>query len=258
MIYIDKTAIIKQPCLIGDDVFIGAYSIIGPEVKISKNNWIDSHVIINGKCIIGENNKFFKFAHIGGDPQSIKNINKNNSLIIGCNNVFREGSSIHKGTTTNNGTTIIGNNNYIMINSHIAHDCILSNNIILANNVSVAGHVKIGNFTNISGFVGVHQFVNIGDYSFIAASSVIYKDVFPFTIVSGNPAKLKKLNIVGLKRQKFDEKTILYLKKIYKLIFRTNITLNEIKIYLESENFFCKEKEIILKFLNSSKRGIIR
>lgn len=258
MIRISKNVIIKKPCIIKKNVFIGDFSIIGPNVIINENNWIDSHVIINKGSIIGKNNKFFKFSNIGDEPQCIKNKNKQNLLIIGNNNTFRENSTIHKGSIKNNGKTIIGDNNYFMSNSHIAHDCVIGNNSILANNVSIAGHVKIGNFVNISGFVGIHQNSYVGDYSFIAGGSIIFKDVFPFTVISGNPARVKKLNIIGMKRKNFEKNKILYIKKIYKLIFKTNLTIKEIINYLNEKKQNNEIDKIILNFLNFSKRGITR
>lgn len=258
MIYIDKTAIIINPCLIRKNVYIGAFSIIGPNVVINENNWIDSHVIIKGKCVIGKNNKFFKFSSIGDEPQSIFSRNSNSLVLIGNNNIFRENFTMHKSVFENNGKTVIKDNNYFMVNTHVAHDCLIENNSIFANNVSIAGHVHIGNFVNISGFVGIHQYSYIGDYSFVAGGSIIFKDVFPFTMVSGNPAKLKKLNIVGMKRHCFNKKDVIYLKKIYNLIFKSSLTIKEILFYLKNENFYCEKKDIILNFLNKSKRGIIR
>jgi len=258
MTYIDKTAIIRHPSKIANNVYIGAYSIIGPNVEIGQNTWIDSHVIINSNSIIGNNNKFFKFSCIGGDPQSIKNNNNENKLIIGNNNTFREHCSIHKGTTRYNGATIIGNNNYFMVGVHIAHDCLLGNKIIFANNVSIAGHVSIGNYVNISAFTCVHQYVCIGDYSFLAANSLVYKDIFPFTISAGQPAKAKKLNLIGLKRNNFDDNKLIYLKKIYKIIFKSNLTIKQIKNYINKNNDNKKEKSIIIKFFNFSCRGIAR
>lgn len=258
MTIINKTVKIIKPCYIDKSVKIGDYSIIGPHVTIGQNTWIDSHVIIKGKCSIGKNNKFYKFSTIGDEPQSINFKNTKNSLFIGDNNIFREGASIHKGTTKKSGITIIGNNNYFMANTHIAHDCLLGNNIIFANNVSLAGHVKIGNFANLSGFVGVHQYVIIGDYSFIAGGSIICKDVFPFTLVAGNPVKTKKLNLIGLKRNNFSKNRIIYIKKIYKIIFKSNITIiNTIK-YLKNNPCNLNEKKVIINFFNISKRGIIR
>jgi len=256
--YIDKTAIIKQPTTIAKDVYIGAYSIIGPHVKIDTGTWIDSHVIIKGQSVIGKNNSFFKFSNIGDKPQYINNQNKNNTLFIGDNNTFRENTSVHKGTTRNNGATIIGNNNYFMANSHIAHDCLIGNNIIFSNGVSVAGHVTIGDFVNISGLVGIHQYVYIGAYSFAAGGTIIYKDVLPFTLVAGYPAKTKKLNLIGLKRHKFKKKNILYLKQMYKLIFKSELTIKQILYKLELEDLKFKEQALIIEFLKTSKRGITR
>lgn len=258
MIYIDKTSKIIEPVTFEGPIHIGPYSIIGPNVTLGKNTWIDSHVIIKGLCNIGNNNKFFKFSNIGDEPQYINNMCQESKLIIGNDNVFREGVSVHKGSSKNNGATIIGNKNYFMVNSHIAHDCLIGNNIIFSNNVSIAGHVVIDDFVNLSGFVGVHQYVYMGMYSFAAGGSIIYKDVLPFTLVAGYPAKTKKLNLIGLKRNNFSKYDIIDLKKIYKLIFKSKLTIVQIllKLKLEEEHF--KKQDIIIKFLQSSKRGIAR
>lgn len=258
MIYIDKTAKIIEPVMLDRSIHIGPYSIIGPNVTIGKNTWIDSHVIIKGVCSIGNNNKFFKFSNIGDEPQYIDNTCHESKLIIGHDNVFREGVSIHKGTSKNNGATIIGNKNYFMVNSHVAHDCLIGNNIIFSNNVSVAGHVIIDDFVNLSGFVGVHQYVYMGMHSFAAGGSIIYKDVLPFTLVAGYPAKTKKLNLIGLKRHNFGKDDIIDLKKIYKLIFKSKLTVWQILSQLESEKEYFKKQDVIIKFLHSSKRGIAR
>lgn len=258
MIYIDKTAKIIEPVNIEKNVCIGPYSIIGPNVTIGKNTWVDSHVVIKGLCTIGNNNKFFKFSSIGDEPQYINNICQESKLIIGHDNIFREGVSIHKGTSKNNGATIIGNKNYFMVNSHIAHDCLIGNNIIFSNNVSVAGHVIIDDFVNLSGFVGIHQYVYMGMHSFAAGGSIIYKDVLPFTLVAGYPAKTKKLNVIGLKRHNFNNDEIMDLKKIYTLIFKSKLTIFQILSKLKHNNTSFKKQDIIIKFLQSSKRGITR
>jgi len=257
-IKIDKTAIIKEPVYIGKNVSIGAYSIIGPNVKIGNNNYIDSHVIIKGKTIIGNNNKFFSFSQIGVEPQCKNDIYLNNKLIIGNNNIFRECTSIHKGTTRNNGTTFIGNNNYLMVNSHIAHDCLIKNNIVFSNGASAAGHVTIDSFVTISGFVGINQYTHIGKYSFATGGTIIRKDVLPYVIVSGYPAKTKSINVIGLKRRNFNIETITNLKKIYRLIFNTTHTIPNILIKLNGLKDNIKEKNIIINFLKSSKHGITR
>ncbi len=259
MNYIDKKAIINQPSIIKNNVYIGSHSIIGPYVEIDDDTWIDSHVTVKGNTIIGKKNKIYKFTSIGDEPQYIRSYNKNNKLIIGNNNIIREKTSIHKSASSKiTNRTIIGNNNYFMVNSHIAHDCFIGNNIIFSNGVSLAGHVKIHDYAHLSGLVGVHQYVHLGAYSFAGGGSIICKDVLPYTLVAGYPAKVKKINIIGLKRLNFTEESIKYLKKIYRLIFKSNLTVKQILLYLELEEEFINERNVIIKFLRSSRRGIVR
>ncbi|HFL8824271.1 MAG TPA: acyl-ACP--UDP-N-acetylglucosamine O-acyltransferase [Candidatus Azoamicus sp. OHIO1] len=256
---ISRKAIIINPVKIGKNVIIGPYSIIGPNVTLGDNIQIDSHVTIKGETIIGCKNRFFKFSCIGEEAQHLNNIyNSRSKLIIGDNNTFREYTTIHKGTTRNNSCTIIGNNNYFMIGVHIAHDCLIGNNIIFANKASIAGHVTIDDYANISGFVGIHQHVYIGTHSMIAGGSIVYKDVLPFVVVAGYPAKTKKLNIIGLRRRNFKNSTIEEIKKIYKIIFKSTSTIEKIILDLEILAIKDLEKKVIINFLKFSKRGIIR
>lgn len=255
---ISNTAIIDSLAIIKSNVTVGNFSIIGPNVEIGSNTYIGSHVLIKGYTKIGSENKIFQFSSIGEDSQHLRDSDKKTKLIIGNRNIFREGCTIHRGTKYGSGVTIIGNDNLFMVSSHIAHDSVVENNTIFANNAAISGHVSVGSYVTLGGKVGVHQFCNIGSYSFLAGGSIVFKDVLPYSLISGYPAKFYGLNNVGLKRNNFHTKDILKLKKIYKLIFNSSLTMSDIILKLNNFFYNCKYAKLILNYLKKSKRGIIR
>ena len=167
---IHKTAIVDSEAKISDNVEIGPYCIIGPEVEIGTNSVIHSHVNIVGNTKIGENNQIYPFSSIGTPPQDLKYKGEKNSLVIGNNNKFREYVNINPGTEQGGGITRIGNNNLFMVYCHVAHDCLISNDTVLANNVQVGGHVTIQNKAIVGGSCAIHQFSRIGESAMIAVS----------------------------------------------------------------------------------------
>jgi UDP-N-acetylglucosamine acyltransferase len=255
---ISQHAIIDPSVKIGKNVYIGPFTVIGPEVTIGDNTWIGPHVVLKGVTNIGKDNKIYQFASVGEDCQDKKYQGERTELHIGDNNTFREGCTIHRGTKQGGGVTVIGSNNLFMVNSHVAHDCIIGNNVILANDATLAGHVKIYDYASLGGLVGVHQFCSIGAYSFAAGGTIIYKDVMPFTKVSGYPAKTYGLNTIGLERNNFSPETIEWLNKAYKIIFRSSTTVKEALETLEEMIDSCQQIKVLCDFLQSSARGIVR
>lgn len=256
---IHPTAIIHNGAEIGEGTVIGPYSIIGPEVKLGKDNRIGSHVVIDGKTRIGDNNIIFPFASIGLPPQDLSYRGEPTEVIIGNGNTIREGVTIHRGTMRGTGITRIGDHNYLMAYSHVAHDCKIGNHVIMANYAALAGHVVIDDFAVLGGLVGVHQFVRIGKYAFIGGMTGISMDVPPFTIAAGDRAKLYGLNIVGLKRAGFSQETISALKKAFKILFRSAFTLQKAIEKIRSEMIPTREVEELILFLEApSRRGITR
>ena len=223
---IHKTAIIDSKAKISSNAKIGPYSIIGPHVEIDDDVVIQSHVNITGHTIIGKNNNIYPMASIGSDPQDLKYKGEKTSLIIGYNNTIREHVTINTGTIQGGGVTKVGNNNLIMIGGHIAHDCIIGNNIVMANNSAVAGHGEVEDFVIIGAKCGVQQFTRIGKMAMIGGMTGVLHDVIPYGLSTGNRNSLKGLNLIGLRRAKFDNKEILGLSEVYKKIFATN-NLNE-------------------------------
>ena len=223
---IHKTAIINNNAKISESAEIGPYAVIGPNVVIEANVKIHSHVNINGNTIIGKNNQIYPFASIGNDPQDLKYNGEETKLIIGENNKIREYVTINPGTVGGGGITSIGNNCLFMISSHIAHDCKVGNGVIIANNVPLGGHAIIEDNVVIGGNSAVQQFTRIGKMAMIGGMTGVLHDVIPYGLSTGNRNSLQGLNLIGLRRAKFDNKDILGLSEAYKEIF-ANKNINE-------------------------------
>ena len=228
---IDKTAIINQNAKVHSSVKIGPFTVIGPNVEIDENVVIHSHVNISGNTKIGKGNVFYPFASIGNDPQDLKYNSEDTSLIIGDNNKFREYVTVNPGTIGGGGITKIGNNCLFMISSHVAHDCNVGNNVIIANNVPLGGHVTLEDNVVIGGNAAVQQFTRIGQMAMIGGMTGVLHDVIPYGLSTGNRNSLQGLNLIGLRRAKFENKDILGLSEAYKEIFATkNINENISKL----------------------------
>ena len=253
---IHKTAIIDPKSKISSNVSIGPYSVIGPDVEIDENTIIYSHVSISGHTKIGKRNKIYPFASIGSDPQDLKYNGEETKLIIGDENTIREYVTINPGTVGDGGKTIIGNSCLFMISSHVAHDCLIGNNVIIANNVPLGGHVIIEDNVVIGGNSAVQQFTRIGKMAMIGGMTGVLHDVIPYGLSTGNRNSLQGLNLIGLRRAKFENKKILGLSEAYKEIFVTkNLTENISKL-----NASLKDNELVkevIKFIIKDKKRSI-
>ncbi len=250
---IHKTAIISETSNIADNVEIGAYSIIGPNVKIESDTKIYSHVNIVGNTSIGKGNEIFPFSSIGTPPQDLKYKGEKNSIIIGNNNKFREYVNINPGTAQGGGITKIGNNNLFMVYCHVAHDCIISNNIVLANNVQVGGHVNIQNNAIVGGSCAIHQFSRIGESAMVGGMTGVLSDVIPFGLSLGNRNNLAGLNLIGLRRAKISNENIKIMQQAYDEIFKSE----NFRSNIDNLNSDIKKNEFvnkIINFLNSDKK----
>lgn len=255
---ISPNAIIESGAQLGKNVTVGPFCYIGNNVVIGDDCELMSHVVIKGPTKIGKGNRFFQFASIGEECQDLKYANEPTELIIGDNNVFRESCTIHRGTIQDNSLTSIGSNNLFMAYTHVAHDCVVGSHCILANNASIAGHVHVGDWAIIGGMTGVHQFCHIGEHSFTSASSFVVKDIPPFVMASGQPAKPFGLNSEGLKRRGFKSELILDIKRAYKTVYRQGNTVDEAAKSLSKIAQTTPQIKSFVDFITSSSRGIIR
>ena len=216
---IQSSSIIDNKAKIGKNVKIGPFCYIGPKVQICDDVELISNVHVEGNTTIGKGTKIFPFASIGTQPQDLKYKGESNSLEIGESNIIREYVTINPGTEGGGGKTIIGNNCLFMISSHIAHDCQIGNNVVIANNVPLGGHVTIEDSVVIGGNSAVQQFTRIGRLAMIGGMTGVLKDVIPFGLSFGNRNYLRGINIIGLKRKKYENKKIMELDAAFKKIF---------------------------------------
>ena len=255
---IHPTAIIDSSASIHENVIIGPYSVIGPEVTIAADCELRSHVVINGPSNIDSGNKFFSFCVIGEDTPDLKYQGEKTTLEVGKGNTFREFCKVHRGTGVDLGYTKIGDSNLIMPGVMIAHDCVIGNSNILVDNSALAGHVKLDDHVTLGGYTLIHQFCQLGSYSFTGLGAQITMDVPAFTRVAGNPTKQAGLNSIGLERKDFSKDEISNLKKAYKIFFREGLKVEEA---LEKINAECSKNDSVTTFVESIKkstRGVLR
>lgn len=255
---IDSRAIIDPSAKLADDVEVGPWSIIGPDVEIGAGTVIGPHVVIKGPSKIGKNNRFFQFSSVGEECQDKKYAGEPTTLVMGDNNVVREGVTIHRGTVQDAGTTIIGSDNLFMANVHVAHDCVIGSHVIMANNTAVAGHVHVGDWAILGGFTAVHQFCKIGAHVMCGTCSVVLKDIPAFVMANGNTAKPHGINVEGLKRRGYTSDAITALKRAYKTVYRNKLTTAQALAELQTVVDSHPEVQLLIDSIQSSSRGIIR
>ena len=250
---IHKTSVVDKNAKVSQTAEIGPYAVIGSGVEIHDEVEIHSHVNIVGDTKIGKGTKIFPFASIGTQPQDLKYKGEKNSLVIGKNNIIREYVTINPGTQAGGMITKIGNNCLFMISSHIAHDCQIGNNVVIANNVPLGGHVIVEDSVTIGGNSAVQQFTRIGRLAMVGGMTGVLKDVIPFGLSFGNRNYLKGINIIGLRRNRYENKTIMELNEAYKKIFSSkNLHENLNKINGEfKDNKLVKE---VTEFISKDKK----
>ncbi len=262
MVGIHPTAIIDPRAVLDGSVEVGAYSVIGPNVNIAGGTKIGSHVVIEGHTTIGCDNTIFQFCSIGAAPQDKKYAGEPTRLEIGNRNTIREFCTFNVGTVQDAGVTRVGNDNWIMAYVHIAHDCQLGSNIILANNATLAGHVHLGDWVFLGGLTTVHQFCHIGAHAMTAFTAAVSQDVPPFVTAAGNRAAPVGINVEGLKRRGFASEQISAIRRSYKLIYKSGLSLEEAKVALLGEETEAGDSapyvRMLREFLDTTTRGIIR
>jgi UDP-N-acetylglucosamine acyltransferase len=227
MTRIHATAMVSDGARLGDDVEIGAYSVIGPHVLVGARTKIASHVVIEGHTEIGEACDIHSFAVLGAPPQHLGHKGEPTRLVIGPRNLIREHATMHCGTAMGRGVTTVGSDGLFMVAIHIAHDCIVGNHVIMANNATLGGHVEIGDFAYMGGLSAAHQFTRIGRHAFVGGMAGVNHDVIPYGNVWGNHAHLEGLNLVGLKRRGFSREAINTLRAAYRMLFAEEGTFQE-------------------------------
>ncbi len=256
---IHSSSLIDSSAKIHDSVEIGPFCTIGADVEIEAGTILKSHIVVKGPSKIGPNNIFLQFCTIGEDTPDKKYKDERTELIIGSNNIFREGVTVHRGTIQDKGLTKIGDNNLLMAYAHVAHDCEVGDYNVFANNSGIAGHVNVGNKVTIGALTTIHQFCQMGDYSFAGMNSSITMDVPAFVKVASNPARVVGLNTIGMDRGGISKDTIQKLKDAYRLVYRKSLSIEEAIKAIEAMDLSSNnELNTFLNSIKSSKRGILR
>ena len=255
---VHPTAIVDPGARLAADVEVGAYSIIGAKVEIGEGTWIGAHVVLDGPMRIGRKNRIFHFASLGAAPQDKKYAGEPTSVEIGDGNTIREYVTINRGTAQDIGVTRLGDDNWLMAYTHLAHDCQVGSHTIFANCTQLAGHVTIEDWVILGGFTGVHQHVRVGAHSFTGIGTHLTQDLPPYVTAAGEEGRPYGLNTNGLKRRGFTPEALAALKRAYRTLYRSGLSLEDAKRELEAQAATSPEVRRFVDFIGTSKRGIVR
>jgi UDP-N-acetylglucosamine acyltransferase len=255
---IHPTAIVHKDAKLAPDVEVGPFSVIGAHVEIGASTTIGAHTVVAGRTRIGANNRIFHHVVLGEIPQDKKYAGEPTMLEIGDGNTIREFCAFHTGTVQDAGVTRLGDDNWVMAYVHLAHDCVVGSHTIFANCAQLAGHVHVGDYAIVGGMTGVHQFCRIGAHAMTGGGSVVLADVPPYVTAMGNTAEPHGINSEGLRRRGFSAEAINSIRRAYKTLYKSGLTLDEAKRALHEQAAACRELAILVDFLDAAKRSIIR
>ena len=256
--FIHESAIVSPSAVIGADCHIGAFSVIGDAVTLGDRVHLESHVVVDGETSVGDDTRVYPFVSIGLAPQDLKYGGEATRTEIGRRNHIREFVTVHRGTQGGGGLTRIGDDNLLMAQAHVAHDCFIGNEVIMANAATLAGHVEIADRANIGAYSGVHQFCRVGLEAFVGGYSVVVKDALPFATIQGNHAKCYGLNRVGMKRRGYPKESIEKLHRAFHLLLSAKLNTSQAVEKIKEEIKDCAEVDLLLDFIENSKRGVVK
>jgi len=254
---IDPLARVAAAARLEPGVRVGPFCVVGAGVELGRGTLLDSHVVIDGNTRVGERNRFFPFSSIGLAPQDLKYRGENTLVEIGDRNVFREGTTVHRGTPGGGGLTRIGSSNLFMAQVHVAHDCQVGSHTIFANATALSGHVEVQDYATLGGLSGVHQFCRVGAHAFVGGATVATRDVLPFSLTVGNRARFLGLNLVGLRRRGFSPEAVAALKEACRRLAAPGLPLADALQRIEAEGAMTDEVRTLVEFVRSSKRGVV-
>lgn len=253
--YIAENVSIHPKAQIDDDVEIGPFCVIGPNVRVRQGSKLENNVTLMGHVDLGRYNHVYPGAVLGGEPQDVSYTGADTSVLIGDHNIIREGVTVNRASEKEDGVTRVGDHNFLMAYCHVAHDCQVGSHIIVANNTLLAGHVHVHDHASISGSVAVHHFVTVGSYSFTGGLSPVRHDVPPYMLVEGYPAKPRCINVVGLKRNDFPSEVIQALAEAHRLLYRGKVGLDNAWEILRNNGQLFPQVNHLLSFIQNQHEG---
>jgi UDP-N-acetylglucosamine acyltransferase len=255
---IHPTAVIHPKAELDSSVEVGPFTVVGEHVTLGRGTTVGAHSVIDGWTRIGEDNRIFPMASVGGIPQDLKYKGEKTWLIIGNRNIIREFATLQPGTVTGISETVIGDDNLFMAYCHVAHDCVIGNRVIMANGSTLAGHIMVEDFAILGGLTAVHQFVRIGESVMLSGGAMVGQDVAPYTIAAGDRARMRGINLVGLRRRGFSEESIATLKKAFRILVFSKLRVVDALARIRNELPALPEVIHFIEFIEKSERGICR
>jgi len=256
---VHPTAIIHPGAQLASNVTVGPFSIIGENVELGEGTEVMSHVVIDGHTRLGKNNRVYPYTTVGLAPQDLKYGGEPTRVEIGDGNTIRESVTIHRGTVEGEGVTRIGNHNLLMAYVHIAHDCVLGNHIIMANGASLAGHVDIQDHATVGAFTMIHQFCRIGAYSFLGSATLVNQDILPYSKTSApRPVEVYGSNRLGLERRGIPKEDLKDLEAAFRLLTRSKLNTTQALEAIEARGFQSPHVKVLVEFIKSSQRGVVK
>lgn len=254
-IHVEPSAVVDPRAELDEDVRVGPFCVVGPKVRIGRGTHLINGVTVMGRVAIGEHNRIFPGAVLGGDPQDVSYRGSETEVIVGDHNVIREGVTINRGSEKEDGVTTLGSHCFIMAGSHIAHDCRVGSRVIMANATLLGGHVHVHDDATISGGVVVHHFATVGSFSFAGGLSRVLHDVPPYMLAEGNPSKPRCINLVALKRNNFSAETIRALAEAHRLLYRAKVGLDHARELLRAADMLVPAVNHLLSFMQHQHEG---
>jgi len=250
-----STAVVDPGAVLGPGVNIGHHSVIGAGVVIGGGTVIENGVTIVGDVRIGMRNRIFPNCVIGADPQDVSYRGSPTRVVIGHDNVIREGVTINRASEKEDGETVVGNGNFLMANCHVAHDCRIGDQVIIANGTLLGGHVRVQSHASLSGGVAVHHWATIGSWSFVAGLSRVLHDIPPFMLCEGMPARPRCVNVVALRRGGFGADVVAAITEAHRLVYRAKVGMASAREILQSQGMLLPAVGELLDFLTHQHEG---
>src|SRR5215831_392911 len=256
---IHPTAIIDPSAKIPASCEIGPYCIVAPGAELGMNCKLHAHVVLGGPSKFGRDNEIYPFAVVGGDPQDITYRGEPTHLEVGDRNVIREYVTITRGTLKGGGTTRVGNDTLIMAYTHIGHDSVIGDHAMLINGATLAGHVSVEEWAVVGALCPVHQFVRIGAHSYVGGGTTITQDVLPYSMTSAErDSHAFMLNKVGLQRRGFSHERIAELRRAFKMLLHSKLNTTQALQKLKAGGTPSEDVTTLVRFIETSQRGVIK